>query len=203
MNQNSKIIIYISNLVIERILVYVNSLVIAIISAAAAAIFMNIFMFLRETYIKCDQIETDREKLAKALHSEISTLIDLYRKNPVSPDTPRQGSDIRIVHLNCNYISVFENNTDKLGLLDKDDISSIITLYIHIKGLMDTLIVFATRWDTYALYSRSAQNEPNYERENAARLNDVATVHPVALNYQDKVFNEYQNVLNLLDKYIK
>lgn len=118
-----------------------------------------ILAFLVTRYNCSDDKELARRKLAKALKAEISSLIKLYQANKLETALPQEGSDISIVKIECNYLSVFENNTDKIGIFDEDDIAEIISFYMQTKGLIDTLSVLSERWSSYAMYSRTGMSD--------------------------------------------
>lgn len=115
-------------------------------TAAATAISVNFFGSIKNYFNK-------RKKLAITLSSEIKAFKTVYDNDRYSyrlkKDPPQNGTDIKIVRLECNYVVTFDNNTDKLGLLDEEDISEIISFYMELKSLIDTLMVLATRWERY------------------------------------------------------
>ena len=172
----------------------------SVLTSVLAATLTNIGMYIRETYNASKAKKSEQRKLANALHAEVKTLFMLYEKNSLKPELPLQGSDIAIVRLSCNYLSIFENNTDKIGIFNPEDIACIIELYIGLKGLIDTILVLAERWDKYATYSRMHQS-PTDLPERESRLIDVHGVYNIALIYQEHFFNNYKKVLNVLEQY--
>ena len=86
---------------------------------------------------KLDTLNKERRNLAKALHTEISTLVKMYDKMKLENKLPEKGSDIKVAFISQNYIAVYENNLDKLGILESDDISYIVEFYMYCKSLID------------------------------------------------------------------
>lgn len=152
-------------------------------------------------------VTNSRCTLAKALYSELQALIKLYggkddecnednMKVPSEP--PEQGKDIKIAYISQNYISVYESQLGRIGLLNEDDIPYIIELYTYIKGLIDSHIYLAKRWEMYARYTRESNKIP---QEEALKQEDVNSAHRSVFRYQEKIYDLYPDVLDRLKKY--
>lgn len=173
----------------------------AVIGAVIGALLTNIVIYIREEWIsKPKQKKREQKKLATALYAESESLMTLYEPNKLENKVPENGSDIKNVRISCNYIAVFENNTDKIGILNTADIKSIIDLYITIKALIDTLLVLADRWELHATSSRHPQQFNSNELD--MQLEDVRNTYKIALQYQTIVFELYPKVKKVLSKYM-
>ena len=156
-------------------------------------------------------IANNRRTLAKALASELQALLTIYGNKDeesneinmkVSSEPPKQGSDIKIAYISQNYVSVYERQLEKIGLLNEDDIPYIIGLYTCIKGLIDSHILLAKRWEMYARYTRDCSCITEEEkREERLKYKDVANAHRSVWNYQKTIYELYPNVLTRLSKY--
>jgi hypothetical protein len=146
----------------------------------------------------------NKKRLAKALQSELKTLIKIYDHNKLAPWVDGQDNRVKIVKIDCNYLTVFENNTDKLGALEADDIDKIVEFYTFLKSFIDTLQVLSIRWDEYARYQRAQQaniSEVGYATELECRYIDVKNVHNITLNLQDNILNNCNKIIDILNKY--
>ena len=152
---------------------------------------------------KLDTLNKERRNLAKALHTEISTLVKMYDKMKLENKLPEKGSDIKVAFISQNYIAVYENNLDKLGILESEDISYIVEFYMYCKSLIDSLKYLAQRWEQYVSYQR--KNYPTTDKNIADELHrkyiDVKTAYEAALAGQEKVFTLHRNILERLEKY--
>lgn len=184
---------------------------IAVIPALLSSFLTAKFMKENDDEKREVEIVNNRRTLAKALYSELFALLVLYgRKDEksneqnmkVSSDPPKQGSDIKIAYISQNYISVYESQLGKIGLLNEDDIPYIIGLYTCIKGLIDSYIYLAMRWKMYAQYTREHKCEIEEEKtEERLKYKDVTSAHKSVWNYQEKIYELYPNVLERLEKY--
>ncbi len=154
-----------------------------------------------------NDIANRRRALAKALYSEILALLELYGKKEdecsennmkVPPKPPEQGKDVKIAYISQNYVSVYESQLGKIGLLNEDDIPYIIGLYTLIKGLIDSHVYLAKRWELYARYTREPNKIP---QEEALKKEDVNSAHRSVFRYQEKIYDLYPDVLDRLKEY--
>lgn len=169
-----------------------------IIIALLSALFIAFFAWLQSLWEKREQKRVARQNLAKAIHSEISTLVEIYKQMELSEIPPQSGEDLKIAYLTQNYISVYESNLDKIGILDNNDIEKIVKLYICIKALIDSHIYLAKRWEMYAQYTRDPKNIP---QEEILKKEDVYSAHKAALKYQKEIYELYPSVLERLEEY--
>lgn len=152
-------------------------------------------------------ISNSRRALAKALFSELQALLEMYggkdEKNneenmKVPSEPPEQGKDLKIAYISQSYISVYESQLGQIGLLNEDDIPYIIEIYTYIKGLIDSHIYLAKRWEKYAQYTR----DPDCNlREVQMKYEDVKSAHKAVYRCQEKIYNLYPNVFERLAKY--
>lgn len=177
-----------------------KSVMITVLASLTTFVFAVVLFAVKSWWTNKEQKQRSRQNLAKAIHSELSALMEIYKQMELSETPPKSGEDLTIAHLTQNYISVYENNLDKIGILDKDDIEVIIKLYIGIKGLIDSHIYLAKRWEMYAQYTR----EPNKIRqEEDLKKEDVNSAHRAVFRYQEKIYDLFPDVLGRLEKYDK
>ncbi len=180
---------------------------IAVLPALLSSFLTAIFMKENDDKKREADIANNRRILAKALYSELIALMELYGKKDdecsknnmkVSPEPPKHGKDIKIAYISQKYVSVYESQLGRIGLLNEDDIPHIIGLYTCIKGLIDSHIYLAKRWEMYAQYTR----EPNkIQQEEAMKKEDVNSAHRAVYMYQEKIYDLYPDVLNRLKEY--
>lgn len=161
--------------------------------------------FLTAKYLKGNDnknreadIANSRRVLAKALRSELLTLREIYRNMEVSPAPPKSGNDISVSYLSQNYISIYEHNIERIGLLKEEDIPCIVELYICIKSLIDSLICLSNRWELFAMYTRGNDVD---EKEMELKYRDVENAHRGAYECQKRIFELYPVVIEKLSKY--
>lgn len=169
-----------------------------VIIALLSALFIAFFAWVQSWWERRGQKRIARQNLAKAIHSEISTLVGIYRQMELTETPPQSGKNIKIAYLTQNYISVYENNLDKIGILDNGDIKEVVKLYICIKALIDSHIYLSKRWEMYAQYTRDPNSIP---KEEAMKKNDVNSAHRAALEYQKEIYKLYPDILKRLEKY--
>ncbi|WP_196603466.1 hypothetical protein [Pectinatus haikarae] len=161
------------------------------------------FTICRDRGKEKKDLKQNRSKLAKALYSEIKAFIDMYQEYKLTKKLPQNGDDIKIVRLECNYVVTFDNNTDKLGILDEDDIPRIIFFYMQLKSLIDTLMVLAERWEKYASYCNA--NAPTTQAKDITIVRilkkNIDDTHKLAFNIQEKVLKDAGEALSALEKY--
>ncbi len=158
-------------------------------------------MIFTKFYDDCRQkknFKIEQKNLAKALKTEISVLVKMYQKIKLPENPPNNGSNLNVAYISQNYISVYENNTNRLGILNSDDIPKIIELYMCIKYLIDSLQWLSQRWEIYSRYGRT----PNYSsKELILKGVDVENAYNAAREGEKIIFNLYNDVLNRLSKY--
>ena len=127
------------------------SLFIPVIASAATAYFLR----KNDNHNRNEDNKQQTANIAKALYSEIETLMTIYKRLELNQEPPKNGTDIKIASIQHNYLTVYENNLDKIGLFNTDDIQKIIELYTYIKALLDSHLHVADFWEKYAQYTRS------------------------------------------------
>lgn len=180
---------------------------IAVLPALLSSFLTAKFMKENDDKIREDDIANNRRVLAKALYSELIALLELYGKKDevcsennmkVPPDPPEQGKNLKIAYISQNYVSVYESQLGRIGLLNEDDIPYIIGLYTYIKGLIDSHIYLAKRWEMYAQYTREPNKIP---QEEALKKEDVNSAHRSVFRYQETIYDLYPDVLDRLKAY--
>ena len=110
----------------------------AVITAAGTAYGTAYFLKSGEAVKKALAEQEERAKLAKALHSEISAFMEIYKSmqldEKVEPNAERKAMLLR-----KDYTAVYESHSDKIGILNESDIPNIISLYTYIKALADAV----------------------------------------------------------------
>lgn len=82
--------------------------------------------------------------------------------------------------------------------MNEDDIPYIIELYTCIKGLIDSHIYLAKRWEMYAQYTWDSNR--NFKEEET-KYEDVKSAHRAVFRYQEKIYDLYPDVLDRLKEY--
>lgn len=128
-----------------------------------------------------------KESLRHAICTEMITLRNIYEPMKLHNKTPESGDDIHVVSLSQSYTIVFDSNADKLGTLDDSESITIITAYIKIKALMDTLLVYSARWEQY-IHGKCPKN-------------DVISIHKETYQLQQETLSAIDDAINVLQKY--
>lgn len=151
---------------------------------------------------KTENLNKERQNLAKALHTEIFILVKMYEEIRLPENPPKTGDEIKVAYISQNYISVYENNLNKIGILDKDDIPKIIEFYMCVKYLIDSLQLLSKRWEVFTQYQRKNQqlNEQQNQELNLKYV-DVCKVYQAAREAEKRISNLFFDVLERLSKY--
>lgn len=120
--------------------------------------------------------EVKATKLAICI--ELQTVLNLYESFTLSPDQPKNGDDIKAVRISYKYNTVYSHNADKLGLMDKKVIESVVTAYTYLASFIDTLTVLADRWEEMIQAERLNQDTSLYWQ-------DVKNCHKLAYAQQE------------------
>ncbi len=83
-----------------------------------------------------------RESLAKSLIAELEGIKEQWIASSgggLQPLQSGQSPPLVYIHVAEDYFTVFNNNSDKIGLLKDLDAKKIIKLYIFAKGFVDSL----------------------------------------------------------------
>lgn len=120
--------------------------------------------------------EVKATKLAICI--ELQTVLNLYESFKLSPDEPKNGDDIKAVRISYKYNTVYSHNADKLGLMDKKVIESVVTAYTYLASFIDTLTVLADRWEEMIQAERLNQDTRLYWQ-------DVKDCHKLAYAQQE------------------
>ena len=116
---------------------------------------------------------------------------------------PKNGSEIKAANISQNYISVYENNLDKIGILKTEDISYIIELYLYFKYLIDSLKWLSERWETYVQYNNDNEDskDEKIQIELKCKYTDVVNAYKSAKFGEKRILNSFKNVVDRLSKY--
>lgn len=192
-----------------------------ILTATVTAYVTHIFANRRDRKKEDREFKNDRKKFAIALSAEIKACMSIYNNEEykLSKELPKDGSEIKIGRIECNYVVTFDNNTDKLGLLDEKDIPQVISFYTRLKSLLDTLMVLATGWERYSEFCNTLKTQVS--NEVVKRPNDdfseiltsefitreqllkeyVDGIYKFAYDLQEKILKDADNIIQLLEKY--
>ena len=137
--------------------------------------------YLTDRYAKS---RTKSEQLSQlqatklAISAELQTVLNLYESFTLSLDEPKNGDDIKAVRISYKYNTVYSHNADKLGLMDKKVIESVVTAYTYLASFIDTLTVLADRWEEMIQAERLNQDTSLYWQ-------DVKDCHKLAYAQQE------------------
>lgn len=86
------------------------------------------------------EAKRQRRHLAKALHAELSTVLTRYDE-AMGPmiEKAAKWDQLGQAIIDSIFFTVFDGNSMNLGLLDDQDITSIVGAYVSAKGHVDTL----------------------------------------------------------------
>ena len=182
----------------------------AIVAAAGTSWGTAYFMQSSDSGKKEMATRDEQIRLARALHSEITAFMEIYKTVQLPDTAPEKESEHKSYRLEQNYAAVYENNADKIGLLNETDIPNIVSLYSYMNALADSLSILSERWDKYAEYVANLEPpEDPEDEEEVAKMNadltkrfaEVRNAYADAHIYQDKVFILQKYVLERLAKY--
>lgn len=136
-------------------------LITAVLSAVISAWFTNVYAEQRDYKRQQSQLQATR----LAIYIELQAVLNLYESFKLSPDEPKNGDDIKAVRISYKYNTVYGHNADKLGLMDKKVIESVLT-------------VLADRWEEMIQAERLNQDTSLYWQ-------DVKDCHKLAYDQQE------------------
>lgn len=130
------------------------------------------------SYRQYKHSKSELKKVCLAISVELQTVLNLYESFKLSPDEPKNGDDIKAVRISYKYNTVYSHNADKLGLMDKKVIKSVVTAYTYLASFIDTLTVLADRWEEMTQAERLNQDTNLYWQ-------DVKNCHKLAYAQQE------------------
>lgn len=164
----------------------------ALISSAATAWLLR----RNDREQRLEDMANSQRIMAKAIHAELVDFYELYDIIKLSSDLPWNGGDVAVSHISQKYITVYESQLYKIGILDKEDIPYIIKLYINIKAMIDSRIQLNDLCKEHINYTKkmiAGSLESPY--------GNMLDAYKIALKYQEEVYKLYPNVLERLEKY--
>ena len=186
----------------------------AIVAAAGTSWGTAYFMRANDSGKSEIAARDEQIRLARALHSEVTAFMEIYKTVQLPETAPDKESEHKSYRLEQNYAAVYENNADRIGILNELDIPNIVSLYSYMNALADSLSILSERWDKYAAYVADLEplekdEEGNEDEEEAATRNadltkrfaEVRSAYAAAHIYQDKVFILQKYVLEKLARY--
>ena len=183
---------------------------------AAAGTSWGTAYFMRANDSGKNEVATRDEqiRLARALHSEVAACMEIYKSAQLPDTAPNKEDEHKSYRLEQNYAAVYENNADRIGILNETDIPNVVSLYTYMNALGDSLAILSERWDKYAEYVADLEplekdEEGNEDEEEVAlrnadltkRFAEVKNAYASAHIYQDKVFILQKYVLEQLARY--
>lgn len=132
-----------------------------------------------------------RDSIKSALAAELTALLQTYLPLSISVNPPQADSDVKVISLSANYTTVYANNAEKLGLLDKQVSKSVVIAYTNIAALMDTLKIYAQRWECMVAAERDS-------RPLAIYWQDVNECHRLAYEQQIKTLQAINEAIEKL-----
>ena len=173
-----------------------RDIVLVVLSAWLTSYLTAKFMKNNDDKKRETDITNHRQALIKALHAELVNFREIYDVIALLPDLPWNGSKVTVSHISQQYIAVYENQLNKIGILDKGDIPYIIRLYVNIKVLIDVRHQLNEICKEYNDYTRKMVADPS-----KSPLGKMLDTYKLALQYQDNVYELYPDVLKRLEKY--
>lgn len=155
-----------------------NEIIIALTSSLSTAVLAHFFTIYRVHQKSKNTIKSTK----LAIQTELQTVLNLYESFKLSPDEPKNGEDIKAVRISYKYNTVYSHNADKLGLMDKKVIESVVTAYTYLASFIDTLTVLADRWEEMIQAERLKQDTILYWQ-------DVKDCHKLAYDQQETNFS--------------
>ena len=169
-----------------------NEVQMIILTAFATAVMSTFFNVIKDVSFihKNQKTETARVKLAIA--TELQAILDLYEPIKLKKSPPTSGDDIKVIRINSDYNTVYRNNADKLGLMDKNVVKTVVTAYTLMNAFIDTLSVLAYRWESMVAAQRAGQDTTIY-------FEDVQTCHEIAYEQQETTLTAINNAITALN----
>lgn len=138
-----------------------NEIIIALTSSLSTAILAHFFTNYRAN-VKA-KITIESTKLA--ILAELQAVLNLYEPYKLSPNIPQSGDDIKVIHISSKYNTVYRNNADKLGLMERNVVESVVTAYTMMEAFIDALSLLACRWESMVAAERSNADISLYRQD--------------------------------------
>ena len=134
-----------------------------------------------------------KESLAKSLIAELEGIKEHWIASSGGGLQPLQlGQTPPLVysHVAEDYFTVFNNNSDKIGLLKEDDAKKVIKVYIFAKGFVDSL----RTWEEEVRHHVNARHSSRNDF-------DFLDYYNLLYNSQTRLFLEIDEITEDLNKY--
>lgn len=149
-----------------------------LLTACVTSVVSTVVNSIKEILFKRKKRISEITQVKLAILTELQTVLNLYESFKLSPDEPKNGDDIKAVRISYKYNTVYSHNADKLGLMDKKVIESVVTAYTYLASFIDTLTVLADRWKEMIQAERLKQDTSLYWQ-------DVKDCHKLAYAQQE------------------
>ena len=163
-----------------------------LIIALASAVLTNILSYLFTVHRTNVQTKETINSTKLAIATELQAIRDLYEPIKLKKSPPMSGDDIKVIRINSDYNTVYRNNADKLGLMDKNVVKTVVTAYTLMNAFIDTLSVLAYRWESMVAAQRAGQDTTIY-------FEDVQTCHEIAYEQQETTLTAINNAITALN----
>ena len=173
-----------------------QEVLIAILSAWLTSFLTAKYLKVNDNKNREASIANSRCSLANALHAELINFYKIYEDIKLPHELPFYGGDVALSHISQRYITVYEGQLNKLGILDKADLPNIIKLYIYIKALIDSRNQLNDICKEHINYERKKIADPS-----KSPYGNMLDAYKIALKYQEEVYILYPDVLKQLKKY--
>lgn len=126
-----------------------------------------------------------------AIHAELQAVLNLYEPYKLSPNLPQSGDDIKVIRISSKYNTVYRNNADKLGLMERNVVESVVTAYTLMEAFIDTLSLLASRWESMVTAERSNADISLYRQ-------DMLACYQVAYEQQTITLRAIRKAIQIL-----
>ena len=168
----------------------------------------------REKNNKSRTVTEVKVRLAKAFWAEISSLIAIYDSHKISEYVDGSAINIEIVRIDSSYLSVFDNNTDKIGLFPADDAKEFLKFYLFLKSFIDTLRELSKRVETFNLLKvqlllqrkTTAEGTLYFDSISPVQIEhdafeDLKNLYRYTYNQQTELYEKVREMKPIFDKY--
>lgn len=131
----------------------------------------------------------NRQRLAQALLTELETLFLHYKKMS-------DGQSFLIVKENClivntmlvddSFLTVYDHNTDKIGLFDKKSIAEVVKLYTAIRGYIYSI----KTWNDIITQKDDVVVKIMYNKSLEKQLNEIIKQYNISMVVLENIANQ-------------
>ncbi|AJQ26938.1 hypothetical protein [Pelosinus fermentans] len=156
-------------------------------------------------YLELIKKSNQRKALAGSLIAELLAIENMYKLVELKPWEYEASPPLDIVKIDSNYFAIFDGNTDKIGVFNKEDALIIVGSYIFCKAYVDTLKVLSEQWQETVRFRRSLPLilDINYDakcRVLDERNKELKDLYNLVYNQQAYFYNNINSAKGVLIK---